>query len=66
MHHGMLILGLPYSEPGLFANEGGGTPYGATHVAGDQNQYPLSENEKKLCHAAGKRLAEITKRLNSS
>ncbi len=66
MHHGMLILGLPYSEPGLFANEGGGTPYGATHVAGDQNQYPLSENEKKLCHAAGKRLAEVTKRLNSS
>lgn len=63
MHHGMLMLGLPYSEPGLFTNEGGGTPYGATHVAGDKNELPVNDNEKKLCLAIGKRLAEITKKL---
>jgi NAD(P)H dehydrogenase (quinone) len=66
LHHGMLMLGLPYSEPGLFSNKGGGTPYGATHVSGDKNQYPVSENEKALCLAIGKRLAEITKKLNAS
>lgn len=63
MHHGMLMVGLPYTESGLYANEGGGTPYGATHVAGDKNELPISENEKELCLAIGKRLAEITKRL---
>tara|TARA_R110000782_G_scaffold17576_10_gene48988 strand:+ start:874 stop:1470 length:597 start_codon:yes stop_codon:yes gene_type:complete len=66
MHHGMLLVGLPYTESGLFSNEGGGTPYGATHVAGDQNQYPVSENEKKLCFAAGKRLADIAKKLKTN
>ncbi len=66
MHHGMLLVGLPYSESGLFTDEGGGTPYGATHVAGDKNQYSVSENEKKLCFAAGKRLADITQKLNAS
>lgn len=66
MHHGMLLVGLPYTEPGLFSNAGGGTPYGATHVAGDKNQHPLSENEKNLCFAAGKRLAEITKKLSAN
>lgn len=66
MHHGMLLVGLPYTESGLFNNEGGGTPYGATHVAGDKNQHPVSDNEKKLCFAAGKRLAEITNKLNAS
>ena len=65
MHHGMLMLGLPYTEPGLFSNEGGGTPYGVTHVAGDKNEYPVSENEKALCLAVGKRLAEITKKLEN-
>ncbi len=63
MHHGMLMVGLPYTEPGLFAKEGGGTPYGATHVAGDKNELPISENEKELCLAMGKRLAVITKKL---
>lgn len=65
IHHGMLMLGIPYSESGLFANEGGGTPYGATHVAGDKNQHAVSDNEKALCFAVGKRLAEITKKLNT-
>ena len=63
IHHGMLLIGLPYTEPGLFEKEGGGTPYGATHVAGDKNEFPVSKNEKKLCLAAGKRLAKIAKKL---
>jgi len=66
MHHGMLMVGLPYTESGLFANEGGGTPYGASHVAGDKNERPVSENEKELCLAAGRRLAKITKKLSAS
>ena len=65
LHHGMLMLGLPYSESGLFAKSGGGTPYGATHVAGDKNQLPVSDNEKELCFAMGKRLAEIAKKIKN-
>ena len=63
LHHGMLILGLPYSEPGLFAMAGGGTPYGVTHVAGDKDDLPVSANEKELCLAIGKRIAETAKKL---
>jgi len=65
MHHGMLMLGIPYTESGLFANEGGGTPYGATHVAGSNNELPISENEKALCIAVGKRLAEVSSKLKT-
>lgn len=64
LHHGMLIVGLPYSEPGLTSMEiSGGTPYGATHVAGPNNDLPVSDNEKALCIAAGKRLAQAAKKL---
>ena len=63
IHHGMLIVGIPYTESGLFSNEGGGTPYGSTHVAGHSNKLPISKNEKRLCIASGKRLAEISKKL---
>ena len=66
MHHGMLMLGLPYTEKALFENEGGGTPYGATHVAGDKNEIPVTNKEKELCFAAGKRLAEISKKLKTN
>ena len=65
LHHGMLIVGLPYSEPGLTSMEiSGGTPYGATHVAGPNNDLPVSDNEKALCIAAGKRLAQAAKKLS--
>jgi NAD(P)H dehydrogenase (quinone) len=57
LHHGMLIVGLPYSESGLNTTQQGGTPYGASHVAGLANDQPVSETEKKLCIALGKRLA---------
>lgn len=64
LHHGMLLVGLPYSEPGLTSMEiSGGTPYGATHVAGPNNDLPISDNEKALCIAAGKRLALVATKL---
>lgn len=65
LHHGMLILGLPYSEPELTATRSGGTPYGASHVAGPQSDVPLTEEEKKLCHALGRRLADTAAALSS-
>ncbi|MHB8347439.1 MAG: NAD(P)H:quinone oxidoreductase [Acidiferrobacterales bacterium] len=63
MHHGMLIVGLPYSEEALGRTATGGTPYGASHVAGAGNDLPLSSDEKHLCQALGTRLASITQRL---
>lgn len=66
LHHGMVILGLPYSEPALTATRSGGTPYGASHVAGPQSDTPLTDEEKKLCHALGKRLADIATSLQVS
>ncbi len=59
LHHGMLILGLPYSEPDLAATSAGGTPYGPSHVAGGSGDLPLTEQEHRLCVAMGRRLAEI-------
>jgi NAD(P)H dehydrogenase (quinone) len=63
MHHGMLVLGLPYSEPELSATSSGGTPYGASHVAGPMSDRPITEEERKLCIALGKRLAETALKL---
>ena len=57
LHHGMLLLGLPYSEIDLLHTRSGGTPYGASHLAGTDSQLPLSDEEKKLCRALGRRLA---------
>lgn len=63
MHHGMLMVGIPYSEPDLVTTSSGGTPYGASHTAGSDNQQALTEAEKKLCIALGKRLAQTASRL---
>jgi NAD(P)H dehydrogenase (quinone) len=57
LHHGMLIVGVPYTEPELMTTTAGGTPYGASHVAGISSDQPISEHEKKLCLALGRRLA---------
>ncbi len=62
-HQGMVLMGLPYSEPGLMLSEDGGTPYGPSHLAGSQNKRKLSDNESQLCRAIGKRIAEFTMRL---
>jgi NAD(P)H dehydrogenase (quinone) len=63
LHHGMVVVGLPYSEPELTATTGGGTPYGASHVAGAMDDRPITDAEKKLCLALGKRLAETALKL---
>jgi NAD(P)H dehydrogenase (quinone) len=63
LHHGMLIVGLPYAEPELLSTTGGGTPYGASHVAGATSDLPITEDEKKLCIALGKRLAAVALKL---
>lgn len=63
LHHGMMIIGLPYTEQGLISTQDGGTPYGASHLAGSQNQHRLSDTEAELCRAQGKRLATIAKKL---
>ncbi|HEY0665110.1 MAG TPA: NAD(P)H:quinone oxidoreductase [Gallionella sp.] len=64
LHHGMVIVGLPYSEPDLSSTQSGGTPYGASHVSGIAGEQPISETEKKLCIALGKRLAQIALKLS--
>jgi NAD(P)H dehydrogenase (quinone) len=63
LHHGMLIVGLPYTQAELNATRSGGTPYGASHFAGMADDLALSEAERALCVAQGKRLAEIALRL---
>jgi NAD(P)H dehydrogenase (quinone) len=63
LHHGAVILGLPYSETQLMHTASGGTPYGASHVAGADNKKPITEEEKQLCQALGKRLAETALKL---
>jgi NAD(P)H dehydrogenase (quinone) len=63
LHHGMLIVGLPYSEAELTSTTSGGTPYGASHVAGAASDRALTEEERKLCIALGKRLAAVTIKL---
>ena len=63
LHHGMHILGLPYTETALRDTHSGGTPYGASHVAGANSDARLSEHEKTLCTALGKRLASAAKAL---
>ncbi len=63
LHHGMLMIGLPYTESDLITTTSGGTPYGASHVAGTDNKKPLTDEEKRLCIALGKRLALTTTEL---
>ncbi len=63
MHHGMLMVGLPYSEPELSTTRSGGTPYGASHIGGAADDRPISEDERKLCIALGKRLAQTALKL---
>jgi len=63
LHHGMLLLGLPYSEADLLHTRSGGTPYGPSHLAGNDSKLPLSDEEKRLCRALGQRLANTAARL---
>ena len=63
LHHGMLLMGSPYTEPALNTTQTGGTPYGATHVAGVTNDLPLSQDEITLAKGLGERLARVALKL---
>lgn len=63
LHHGMLVLGLPYTLPEVNHTASGGTPYGASHWAGPNDDKPLTDDERSLCIALGKRLAETAMKL---
>lgn len=66
LHHGMLLTGLPYTEPALNTTATGGSPYGATHWAGPNNDRPLSDDERTLCIALGRRVATIARQLKDA
>ena len=63
LHHGMVLVGIPYTETALSATTTGGTPYGASHVSWSRRQDSLSEDEKTLARALGRRVADIGRRL---
>jgi len=63
LHHGMLIVGLPYTLPEVTGTTSGGTPYGASHWAGPNDDRPLTDDERTLCIALGRRLAETALKL---
>jgi NAD(P)H dehydrogenase (quinone) len=63
LHHGMLVMGLPYTEPDLMTTESGGSPYGATHWSGVDGKRPVTDDEKRLAIALGRRLALATRKL---
>ncbi len=66
LHLGMLIMGVPYSVPSLSKTLSGGTPYGASHVSGDNHQNEMTDDEKKICFAQGERMALLVKKLGDS
>ena len=65
LHHGMFLVGLPYSEAALIKTRGGGTPYGASHYAGWEGERELDADEIKLCRALGKRVARLALHVSS-
>lgn len=66
LHHGMLIVGIPFTERGLNSTREGGTPYGASHLAGVGADLPVSETERDLARALGRRVADIARRLGAT
>ncbi len=63
LHHGMVLVGLPYSEPELTTTRSGGTPYGASHLAGPDSDRALDDDERRLCRVLGRRVAELAVKL---
>ena len=63
LHHGMIFCGIPYTEPALRTTTGGGTPYGASHLAPTGASNAISDDEAVLCKALGKRVAAIASKL---
>ena len=66
LHHGLVLVGIPYSEPLLSTTGEGGTPYGASHVAGAEDQPRSSDDERTLARALGRRVADLARRLGAS
>jgi NAD(P)H dehydrogenase (quinone) len=66
LHHGMLLMGLPFTEPELAGTTGGGTPYGPSHIAGADGSPQLSTTESQLAFAQGRRLANLVLKLNAT
>jgi NAD(P)H dehydrogenase (quinone) len=64
MHHGMVMVGLPFTEPGIVKTRTGGTPYGASQYSGWQGEYALDSTESELCNALGRRVAGIALKLS--
>ncbi|HBD19407.1 MAG TPA: NAD(P)H-quinone oxidoreductase [Arenimonas sp.] len=65
LHHGMLVLGIPFTEAALNTTRSGGTPYGASHVAGGSDDPALTDDEKQLARALGRRLADAARKLQA-
>ena len=65
LHHGALVVGIPYTEPTLHSTRSGGTPYGASHVAGDHDDLPITDEERELARVLGRRVAEAARKLAS-
>lgn len=65
LHHGMLLMGIPYAEPALSSTQRGGTPYGAGHISGAAHDQPMTPDEKKLCLAQGQRLGRLVMQLQA-
>ena len=63
LHHGLMVIGLPYTHPDLMTTSSGGTPYGASHWAGVDGRKPVTDEEKRIAVALGKRLAETAVKL---
>ena len=66
LHHGMLIVGLPYTQLELFRTRSGGSPYGASRLTDDIEAHPMTEEEHALCITLGQRVAETAKKLTGS
>jgi len=64
-HHGMLLVGLPFTEKDLRETRGGGTPYGASHMAGEPHSSKLQDAERRLCQALGRRVATVAAALKN-
>ncbi|HEY1774310.1 MAG TPA: NAD(P)H:quinone oxidoreductase [Gammaproteobacteria bacterium] len=65
LHHGMIMVGVPYTESGLMETSVGGTPYGPTHHAGANSDRAVTDVEKRLCQALGARVADVARRLQA-
>ena len=65
LHHGMVIVGLPYAEPRLTSTLTGGSPYGASHVSGPKGENAISEDERELARSLGRRLAMVAQKLHA-